>query len=140
MENPMVHKTLFCLIAVTAITVATIPTDAFARDGWGGHYGGWHGGWGYGYGRYGYGYGRYVYDRNGWAVGGYPAGLVLDYYDYSNSRSSPPPVYYGPPPTPFYDWPPAPFYVAPTFESNSPVQQCWIATDQDRRFGYYGRC
>src|SRR5712691_9282276 len=67
--------------------------------------------WGYGYGRYGYGYGRYVYGRYGWAIGGYPAGLVLDYYNYSNSPSyyAPPPVYYGPPPTPVYDLPPGRF-------------------------------
>ena len=65
----MVRKILLCLIAVTAMTVATLPTNAFARGGWSGH-GGWHGGWGGHGGWHGGWYGR------SW---GYGVGLGLGY-------------------------------------------------------------
>jgi hypothetical protein len=74
-------------------------------------------------------------------------------YNYGYAPPPPPPVYYAEP-EPFYEEPavvyaPAPrqvysgaysgAYAAP-IDPNGPQRRCWVATDRDRGFGYWGVC
>lgn len=68
-------------------------------------------------------------------------------YNYGYAPPPPPPVYYA---EPVYEEPavvyaPAPrrvysgAYAAP-IDPNGPQRRCWVATDRDRGFGYWGVC
>jgi hypothetical protein len=124
------HKTLTALALAAALVAA--PGIAFAQHHHGGHHGGYHGHGGY--------YG-------GGVAAGLAAGAILGAmaaeggYYYGPDYYGPGPYYgyyygpgyYGGP----YAYEPPPAYVRPL---PRPGGQCWIETDKDRGYGYYGPC
>ena len=63
-------------------------------------------------------------------------------YNYGYAAPPPPPVYYA---EPVYEEPPVVYapprrvYAAP-IDPNGPQRRCWVATDRDRGYGYWGVC
>lgn len=68
-------------------------------------------------------------------------------YGYNYGYAPPPPVYYAEPvyeaPAVVYA-PPRRVYAAPGYampvDPNGPQRRCWVATDRDRGYGYWGAC
>jgi hypothetical protein len=82
--------------------------------------------------------------RRGWAAAGigFAAGALIgstiarsraypDYYDDEPAFSGPPPAVYVEP---------APVYAVPPIDPNGPGRRCWVSTDKDRGYGYWGPC
>jgi PXPV repeat (3 copies) len=86
--------------------------------------------------------------RNAAIIGGFAAGALVG-AAVANSYYGP--GYYGPgyyddyAYAPDYAYEPGPVYVAPapTYVAPAPIYRsgrCWVATDRDRGYGYYGPC
>ena len=121
----MMHKTLTALAAAAALTLAVVAVPDQADARWrGGHRG--YGGGGVAAGIIG-----------GLAAGAILGGIAADqgYYGpgyYGQDYYGP--GYYGGP----YAYEPGPVYVQPMPRYRS--GGCWIVTDKDRGYGYYGAC
>ena len=100
-----------------AAFAATVPSVAYAQ-----HYHHYHGGGGY------YGHG------GGWGWGGFAAGAAAGAILGGIAANQG--YYYGPGP---YAYEPGPVYVRPVPRYRG-GGGCWISTDQDRGYGYYGPC
>ena len=123
------HKTLTALAVAATMIVAAVAVPDTADARWRGRHGG---------------------GVAAGIIGGLAAGAIIgsmanqgyygDGYYYAPGYAYGPgyygPDYYGPGP---YAYEPAPVYVQPMPRYNR-GGGCWIVTDKDRGFGYYGRC
>lgn len=90
--------------------------------------------------------------RNAAAIGGFAAGALVGAavvgssgyygpgYGYGPSYGYAPGYYAEPGYAPDYAYEPAPVYVAPRRAYRGGGGGCWVATDTQRGFGYYGPC
>ena len=119
------RKSLTALAVAAAMIVAAVAAPTLADARWRGHHGG----------------GVAAGIIGGLAAGAIIGGLAAQQgyygpgYYYGPGPYYAPGYYYGPPP---YAYEPPPVYVAPVPRYRG--GGCWIETDRDRGYGYYGPC